>query len=60
MLGQRTPQTSLFEGDQLYLAYVGAGTFYGQLARERHNLFQDEVWGADKSSGGLGLDVVLG
>ena len=46
MLGQRTPQTSLFEGDQLYLAYVGAGTFYGQLARERHNLFQDEDFAA--------------
>ncbi|MHB8508082.1 MAG: IS1182 family transposase [Candidatus Dormibacteria bacterium] len=42
MLGQRTPQTSLFEGDQLYLEYVGAATFYGQLARERHSLFRDE------------------
>jgi len=46
MLGQRTPQTSLFEGDQLYLEYVGAGTFYGQLARERHNLFRDEDFAA--------------
>jgi hypothetical protein len=46
MLGQRSPQTSLFEGDQLYLEYIGAGTFYGQLARERHNLFRDEDFSA--------------
>jgi len=46
MLGQRSPQTSLFEGDQLYLEYIGAGTFYGQLARERHNLFRDEDFAA--------------
>ncbi len=42
MLGQRSPQTSIFEGDQLYLEHVGAQTFYGHLARERHNLFRDE------------------
>ncbi|MHB8510444.1 MAG: IS1182 family transposase [Candidatus Dormibacteria bacterium] len=42
MLGQRSPQTSMFEGDQLYLEHVGAQTFYGHLARERHNLFRDE------------------
>lgn len=42
MLGQRSPQTSIFEGDQLYLEHVGAQTFYGHRARERHNLFQDE------------------
>lgn len=46
MLGQRTPQTCWFEGDQLYLDYVGTGTFYGQLARERHNLFRDEDFAA--------------
>jgi hypothetical protein len=46
MLGQRSPQTSLFEGDQLYLEYIGVGTFYGQLARERHNLFRDEDFAA--------------
>lgn len=34
MLGQRSPQTSTFEGDQLYLEHVGAQTFYGHLARE--------------------------
>lgn len=42
MLGQRSPQTSIFEGDQLYMEHVGAQTFYGFLARERHKLFRDE------------------
>lgn len=46
MLGQRSPQTSIFEGDQLYLEHVGARTFYGHLARERHNLFRDEDFAA--------------
>ncbi len=46
MLGQRTPQTSIFEGDQLYLEHVGARTFYSHLARHRHELFRDEDFAA--------------
>ena len=46
MLGQRTPQTSIFEGDQVYLEHVGAHTFYGHLARHRHELFRDEDFAA--------------
>ena len=46
MLGQRIPQTSIFEGDQLYLTHVGAHTFYGYLARHRHELFRDEDFAA--------------
>ena len=42
MLGQRDPQTSLFDGDQLYLEHVGERTLYGYLARHRHELFRDE------------------
>jgi hypothetical protein len=41
MLGQRDPQTDLFDGDQLYLEHVGAKTFYGYLAQHRHELFRD-------------------
>lgn len=46
MLGQRTPQTSIFEGDQLFLEHVGARSFYGHLARHRHELFRDEDFAA--------------
>ena len=42
MLGQRDPQASIFDGDQLYLEHVGARTFYGFLAQHRHELFRDE------------------
>jgi len=46
MLGQRSSQTSIFEGDQVYLDFVGPQSFYGHLARERHNLFRDEDFAA--------------
>jgi hypothetical protein len=42
MLGKRTSQTDLFESDQQYLHFVGEDTFYGYLARHRHELFGDE------------------
>ena len=42
MLGRRSPQVSLFDGDQIYLDHVGRNTFYAFLARERHRLFRDE------------------
>ncbi len=42
MLGRRDPQTSLFDGDQVYLDHVGRRSFYAYLAEERHKLFRDE------------------
>ncbi len=42
MLGRQEPQTTIFDGDQVYLDHVGRNTFYGYLASERHNLFRDE------------------
>ena len=42
MLGRRSPQTSLFDGDQVYLDHVGRRTFYAYLAGDGHNLFRDE------------------
>jgi transposase len=42
MLGKRSPQRGMFEADQVYLDFVGPDTFYGFLARHRHELFQDE------------------
>lgn len=45
MLGRRSPQASIFDGDQIYLDHVGRNTFYAFLARERHRLFRDEDFG---------------
>jgi hypothetical protein len=45
VLGRRSPQASLFDGDQIYLDHVGRNTFYAFLARERHRLFRDEDFG---------------
>jgi hypothetical protein len=42
MLGRRDPQATIFDGDQLYLEHVGEKTFYGYLARNRHELFRDD------------------
>jgi len=42
MLGQRDPQATIFDGDQLSLEHVGERTLYGYLARLRHELFQGE------------------
>ena len=42
MLGRVSPQRGLFEGDTLYLDFVGERTFYGFLARNRDALFRDE------------------
>ena len=46
MLGQRDPQATIFDGDQLYLEHVGERTLYGYLARHRHELFHDEDFAA--------------
>src|SRR5918911_1626853 len=41
MLGKRSAQRGLFEADTLYGDFVGRRTFYGYLASERGELFQD-------------------
>lgn len=42
MLSLRTDQRGLFESDHLWLDHVGRNTFYGFLASQRGQLFQDE------------------
>ncbi len=42
MLGKSSDQRGLFEGDALYLDYVGSDSFYGFLASQRGRLFRDE------------------
>jgi transposase len=42
MLRKRSAQRGLFQADNLYLDFVGEGTFYGFLARQRGKLFCDE------------------
>lgn len=42
MLGRRSPQIGIFDGDRVYLDHVGRNTFYAFLAREGHDLFKDE------------------
>jgi len=42
MLGKRSKQLGLFESDQLYLEFVGTGSFYGYLASQRNQIFIDE------------------
>ena len=42
MLGKRSQQLGLLEADDLYLDYVGRGSFYGFLASLRGQLFRDE------------------
>ena len=41
MLGERSEQRGLWEGDRLYLDHVGKDTFYGLLASLRGQLFRD-------------------
>jgi hypothetical protein len=57
MLGIRDPQATIFDGDQRYLDHVGEETFYGYLARHRHQLFQDEQF-ADLYKTGWGRPSV--
>jgi transposase len=45
MLGRRSPQATIFDGDRIYLDHVGRNTFYAFLAREGHDLFKDEDFG---------------
>jgi hypothetical protein len=42
MLGKRSRQRGLFEGDNQYLDFVGRDSFYGFLASQRGQLFRDE------------------
>jgi len=42
MLSRLDPQKKLFAADNNYLNYVGADTFYGFLAKQRHRLFNDD------------------
>src|SRR5579859_1165762 len=42
MLGKRSPQATILDGDQRYLGHVGEKTFYAYLAQHRHELFHDE------------------
>ena len=42
MLGKRVPQRGLFEADTVYGEFVGRDNFYGWLASQRGELFQDE------------------
>ena len=44
MLGKRGPQRGLFEADTAYGAFVGQDSFYGWLASQRGELFQDEAF----------------
>lgn len=44
MLGKRSAQRGLFEVDTLYAGLVGRDTFYGWLARQRGELFPDELF----------------
>jgi len=44
MLGKRGPQRGLFEADTTYLTFVGEDSFYGWLASQRGELFQDEAF----------------
>jgi transposase len=44
MLGKRGRQRGLFEADTAYGAFVGRDSFYGWLASQRGELFQDEAF----------------
>ena len=41
MMGERSPQDTLFGADHLFLEYVGRDTVYGYLAQHRPQLFRD-------------------
>src|SRR6266511_4720724 len=44
MLGKRGAQRGLFEADTTYLTFVGEHSFYGWLASQRAELFEDEAF----------------
>jgi hypothetical protein len=46
MLGKRSAQRGLFEADGMYTDFVGQRTFYGYLASQRYELFQDDEFAA--------------
>jgi len=41
MMGERSPQDTLFGADHLFLDYVGRETVYGYVAQHRQQLFRD-------------------
>ena len=44
MLGKRGPQLGLFEADTAYRTFVGENSFYGWLAGQRGELFEDDAF----------------
>jgi hypothetical protein len=52
MIGRRSTQLGLFEGDHLWLDHVGRGTLYGFLALHRGFVFADTDFAAMFASGG--------
>jgi len=42
MMGERSPQDTLFAADHVFLDYVGRDTVYGYMAQNRPQLFRDE------------------
>ena len=41
-MGERSTQRGLFEADHLYMDHVGRDSFYGFLASQRDQMFDDE------------------
>lgn len=52
MIGRRSGQLGLFEGDHLWLDHVGSQSFYGFLALHRAFLFSDQDFASMFSPGG--------
>jgi hypothetical protein len=52
MIGRRSGQLGLFEGDHLWLEHVGRQSFYGLVALHRAFLFNDEDFASMFSPGG--------
>lgn len=51
MLGRRSGQRGLFEGDHLWIDHVGRYSFYGVIAAHREDLFDDEDFAEMYDSG---------
>ncbi len=58
MLGRRSDQHGLFEGDTQYLDHVGRDSFYGYLASLRGSLFRDEQFADFYDQQGIGRPSV--
>jgi transposase len=51
MLGRRSGQRGLFEGDHLWIDHVGRYSFYGVIAAQRDDLFDDDDFAEVYDSG---------